>query len=105
MALPQRRRYQYEISAELNFLYFSVTDIQRPPTSCETEYDCVNKGRCIHNWPEETEKEELARMLLPDFEPSDYWPVCQCTRLPDGRMPKGPRCEDGNLKFLLKDSV
>ena len=77
-----------------------MTDIKRPPTSCETEYDCENKGRCIHNWPEETEKEELARMLLPDFEPSDYWPVCQCTELPNGRMPKGPRCEDGKVNFF-----
>ena len=77
-------------------------DEDAPPTSCESDTDCggrEGRGRCIKNWPEKTNNEELARMMLPEFEASKFWPVCECNRLPTGKMPQGPRCEDGMTRF------
>ena len=75
----------------------SVRSEDLPPTACNNDKDCggSERGRCIKNWPEDTNNEELARMLLPDFKAPKFWAVCQCKPLPTGQMPKGPRCEEG----------
>lgn len=74
-----------------------------PATSCRSDADCggSERGRCSKNWPMDTNNEELARLLLPEFESGQYWPVCECKAI-GGMMPKGPHCEDGTHGFLKR---